>query len=99
MHAHPGALAILATYSDTTPPQTGGKAEISCTLVSWGGTYGLISQNKLLVLSVPPLIDPANITLGASICDAAEKPIDSRELRRAGLTFEIWLQPLDRQNR
>jgi hypothetical protein len=41
----------------------------------WGGTYGLISQNKLLVLSVPLMIDPAmNITTWASSCDAAEKP-------------------------
>jgi hypothetical protein len=73
MHAHPGALAILAAYSDTIPPRTGERAEISCTLVSWGGTYDLISQNKLLVLSVPPLIDPANITLGASILRRGRK--------------------------
>src|ERR1700728_3488390 len=96
MHAHPGALAILAACSGKTIPRPG-KAELRCNScfhlvdgqrpcpthskgtfpkdygLGWNLWFDL--SNKLLVLSVPLMNDPAtNITTWASSCDAAEKP-------------------------
>jgi len=39
-----------------------------------GGTYGLISQQTTGVICTAIILAPANITIRASSCDAAEKP-------------------------
>src|SRR3984957_20869421 len=96
MHAHPGALAILAACSGTTLPKTKVRQKFTATHVStWlmasghvlrtqkelfpeitvgGGTYGLISQQTTGVICTAIILAPANITIRASSCDAAEKP-------------------------
>jgi hypothetical protein len=95
MHAHPGALAILAACSGKTIPRLGQsfaathvstwlmarghvprtQKELFQKITVWGWNLWFDLSNKLLVLSVPLLIDPAtNITIWASRCDAAEKP-------------------------
>jgi hypothetical protein len=97
MHAHPGALAILAAFSCATLPGQG-KAEIGCNscfhlvdgqrprprtqkelfqkITVWGWNLWFDLSNKLLVLSVPLLIDPAtkHHNLGQQVRRAAEKP-------------------------
>src|SRR6202012_411219 len=39
-----------------------------------GGTYGLISHQTTAVICTAIILAPANITIRASSCDAAEKP-------------------------
>jgi hypothetical protein len=96
MHAHPGALAILAGRSGISLPRQGRQSfaannvstrlmasghvphaqkELFQEITVWGWNLWFDLSNKLLVLSVPPLVDPAtNIAIWASRCDAAEKP-------------------------
>ena len=119
MHAHPGALAILAAQVLPSPDKV--RQRFTATHVStWlmasghvlrtqkelfpeitvgGGTYGLISQQTTGVIYTAIIWPQRTSPFGPAVATRQKNPNDSRELRRARLKFEIWLQPLDRQNR
>ena len=120
MHAHPGALAILAACSGKTIPRLGQsfaathvstwlmarghvprtQKELFQKITVWGWNLWFDLSNKLLVLSVPPLNRPGDEHhyLG-HMCEAAEKTLLTLENCGEPDSLEIWLQPLDRQNR
>src|SRR5277367_5906502 len=121
MHAHPGALAILAACSCLSYPGQE-KAEIGCNscfhlvdgqrprprtqkelfqkITVWGWNLWFDLSNKLLVLSVPLLIGPAtkHHSLGQQMRTRQKNPLTLEKCGEPD-SLEIWLQPLDRQNR
>src|SRR5258708_33682238 len=119
MHAHPGALAILAAFSCATLPDKGRQRSTATHVSTWlmasghvhalkrnfskrlrfgGGTYGLISQtNYWCCLYRYCLAQRLNTTIWASKCERGRKTLLTLEKCGEPGSFEVWLQPLDRQ--